>query len=74
MLAQVEATAAADGLCFDSTGQRAGNSEDAHRLLLWAGPRSLALFESMVKAYNCEKVCEQPMAVTMSIRYERFTP
>ena len=39
VLAQVQATAAADGLCFDVVDQRAGNSEDAHRLLLWAGPR-----------------------------------
>jgi len=35
--------------------QRAGNSEDAHRLLLWAGPRQLQLFEQMVRAYNCER-------------------
>ena len=55
VLANVQATAAGDGLCFDSTGQRAGNSEDAHRLLLWAGPRQLQLFEEMVKAYNCER-------------------
>lgn len=59
VLAGVRATAAADGLCFDTEGQRAGNSEDAHRLLLWAGgdgsQRQLELFEAMVKAYNCER-------------------
>merc|ERR1712039_177485 len=38
-------------------GQRAGNSEDAHRLLLWARTfgKEMELFESMVKAYNCEQ-------------------
>lgn len=55
VLAQVRATAAADGMCFDSVDQRAGNSEDAHRLLLWAGPRQLELFEQMVRAYNCDR-------------------
>ena len=35
------------------TGQRAGNSEDAHRLLLWSGG-NLSLFEAMVKSYNEE--------------------
>ena len=55
VLAQVQATAAADGLCFDVTDQRAGNSEDAHRLLLWAGSYQLQLFEQMVRAYNCER-------------------
>ena len=34
VLAQVQAAAAANGLCFDNVDQRAGNSEDAHRLLL----------------------------------------
>lgn len=55
VLAQVCATAADDGMEFNLTGQRAGNSEDAHRLLLWAGPRVLPLFESMGKAYNEEQ-------------------
>jgi predicted DsbA family dithiol-disulfide isomerase len=56
IFAQVKATAMNDGLCFDSTGQRAGNSEDAHRLLLWATPpHRFALFESMMKIYNCER-------------------
>ena len=60
VLAQVEATAASDGLCFDLGDQKAGNSEDAHRLLLWAdreaGPaRAMELFGSMVRAYNCER-------------------
>ena len=36
VMAGVKNAAAADGLCFDLRGQRAGNSEDAHRLLLWA--------------------------------------
>jgi predicted DsbA family dithiol-disulfide isomerase len=60
VLSQVAATAAADGLCFDLEGQRAGNSEDAHRLLLWASDvastaQTIDLFESMVRAYNCER-------------------
>mmetsp|Transcript_75034 Transcript_75034/g.132921 ORF Transcript_75034/g.132921 Transcript_75034/m.132921 type:complete len:271 (-) Transcript_75034:2-814(-) len=57
VFAGISQTAAADRLCFDPTGQRAGNSEDAHRLLLWAGSfgKTLALYESMVKAYNCER-------------------
>lgn len=55
VLAQVKATAAADGLCFDLVDQRAGNSEDAHRLLLWAGSRQLELFKQMVHAYNCDR-------------------
>ena len=59
MLAQVVDTAAEDGLNFDLTGQRAGNSEDAHRLLLWADSvdrnSTLTLFESMVRAYNQER-------------------
>ena len=57
----MKSTAAADGLCFDTTDQRAGNSEDAHRLLLWASgyggaPRAqLALYAAMVEAYNCQR-------------------
>ena len=53
ILANIKATAAADGLRLDLTGQRAGNSEDAHRLLLWSGG-NLSLFEAMVKSYNEE--------------------
>lgn len=50
-------SAAAAGLCMNLDGQRAGNSEDAHRLLLWARRfgKDMELFESMVKAYNCEQ-------------------
>ena len=53
----VKTAAAADGLCFDLRGQRAGNSEDAHRLLLWARAhgKELPLFKAMVEAYNCER-------------------
>ena len=52
--------ALADGLCLDFSGQRAGNSEDAHRLLLWAarmqgGGAWLALLTSMFEKYNCER-------------------
>lgn len=45
------------GICMNLEGQRAGNSEDAHRLLLWARTygKDLELFEHMVKAYNCEQ-------------------
>lgn len=55
VLAQIQDTANAEGLCFDLTGQKAGNSEDAHRLLLWARGRGkeLELFEQLVQAYNC---------------------
>lgn len=52
IMAQVGATAALDGLQFNVHGQRAGNSADAHRLLLWAGARMQSLFEAMAKAYN----------------------
>lgn len=57
VFAGISHTAAADGLCFDGTGQRAGNSEDAHRLLQWAGSfgKSLKLYEKLVYAYNCER-------------------
>lgn len=55
MLAQVEATAAADGLTFNLTNQRAGNSEDAHRLLLWSGTHVMNLSHSMMRAYNEEQ-------------------
>jgi predicted DsbA family dithiol-disulfide isomerase len=45
------------GLCMNLDGQRAGNSEDAHRLLLWSRRfgKEMELFENMVKAYNCEQ-------------------
>ena len=55
VLAQVAATAAEDGLRFNLTDQRAGNSEDAHRLLLWSGCDAPKLFESMTKSYNEEQ-------------------
>jgi predicted DsbA family dithiol-disulfide isomerase len=42
----------ADGLAFDKAGQRFGNSEDAHRLLMWAGTDVLPLFQKMAVAYN----------------------
>jgi predicted DsbA family dithiol-disulfide isomerase len=53
----IQASAAEAGLCMNPEGQRAGNSEDAHRLLLWARTlgKEMELFESMVKAYNCEQ-------------------
>jgi len=53
----IKQAAESDGLRFDITGQRSGNSEDAHRLILWARRfgKELELFESMVKAYNCER-------------------
>jgi predicted DsbA family dithiol-disulfide isomerase len=53
----IKASAAAAGLCMNLEGQRAGNSEDAHRLLLWARSlgKDMELFENMVKAYNCEQ-------------------
>mmetsp|Transcript_139244 Transcript_139244/g.277633 ORF Transcript_139244/g.277633 Transcript_139244/m.277633 type:complete len:218 (+) Transcript_139244:90-743(+) len=53
----IKQAAESAGLCFDTTGQRSGNSEDAHRLILWArrSGKELELFESMVKAYNCER-------------------
>ncbi|CAK0818020.1 unnamed protein product [Prorocentrum cordatum] len=57
MLDGVKESATAAGLCMNLEGQRAGNSEDAHRLLLWAKSfgKDMELFESMVKAYNCEQ-------------------
>lgn len=55
VLAQVVATAAEDGLLFNLTAQRAGNSEDAHRLLLWSGAQTLTLMENMEKIYNEEQ-------------------
>jgi predicted DsbA family dithiol-disulfide isomerase len=53
----IKASAAEAGLCMNLEGQRAGNSEDAHRLLLWGRTlgKEMELFESMVKAYNCEQ-------------------
>jgi len=53
----VKQSAADAGLCMNLDGQRAGNSEDAHRLLLWARSfgKDLELFETMVRAYNCEQ-------------------
>eukprot|EP00746_Dinoflagellata_sp_MGD_P168406 gnl/MRDRNA2_/MRDRNA2_99840_c0_seq1.p1 gnl/MRDRNA2_/MRDRNA2_99840_c0~~gnl/MRDRNA2_/MRDRNA2_99840_c0_seq1.p1 ORF type:complete len:250 (+),score=40.05 gnl/MRDRNA2_/MRDRNA2_99840_c0_seq1:99-848(+) len=57
VIEQVKQNAAADGLCFDPGLQRAGNSEDAHRLLHWARSwnKDLQLFQAMVKAYNCDR-------------------
>ena len=52
VIAQVLATAAEDGMQFNLSSQRAGNSEDAHRLLLWSGPRAMDLFEAMAETYN----------------------
>lgn len=53
----VKQNAASDGLCFNMQGQRAGNSEDAHRLLLWARThgKELELFQRLMQAYNCEQ-------------------
>lgn len=59
--AGIARAAAADGLCFDPEGQLAGNSEDAHRLLLWAndstqphrGQYFEALLEELFLVYNC---------------------
>ena len=61
--AGIARAAAADGLCFDPEGQLAGNSEDAHRLLLWAndkmqahrGDHFEALLEEMFLIYNCAR-------------------
>lgn len=57
VLEGIKQNAANAGLCMNLDGQRAGNSEDAHRLLLWARTygKELELFENMVKAYNCEQ-------------------
>jgi predicted DsbA family dithiol-disulfide isomerase len=52
VLDKVCKTVEADGLSFDMAGQRFGNSEDAHRLLMWAGTDVLPLFQKMVVAYN----------------------
>lgn len=53
----IKRSASDAGLCVNLDGQRAGNSEDAHRLLLWARSfgKEMELFENMVKAYNCEQ-------------------
>lgn len=55
MLARVRASAKEDGLDF-VPGQKAGNTSEAHRLLVWA--RSLGkepeLIEKIYSAYNCE--------------------
>jgi predicted DsbA family dithiol-disulfide isomerase len=55
----IRETAAADGLCLDFESQRAGNSEDAHRLLLWAadkyGTSWLPLMNAMFEQYNCHR-------------------
>ena len=57
--AQIKGAAEDDGLCLDFDGQRAGNSEDAHRLLLWAsathGQRWLPLLEALFRKYNCDR-------------------
>jgi predicted DsbA family dithiol-disulfide isomerase len=57
VLDNIRQAAAADGLRFDLAGQRAGNSEDAHRLLLWARSqgKEMVLFETLMRAYNCER-------------------
>jgi hypothetical protein len=63
--AGITRAAVADGLCFDPEGQLAGNSEDAHRLLLWANDRTQphqgrhfeALLEELFLVYNC--ACQQ---------------
>lgn len=52
VLDKVCKTVEADGLPFSMAGQRFGNSEDAHRLLMWAGTDVLPLFQKMVVAYN----------------------
>lgn len=55
----IRQTAVADGLCLDFESQRAGNSEDAHRLLLWAatehGAQWLPLMGRMFEQYNCRR-------------------
>jgi len=55
----IKQSAADAGICMNLDGQRAGNSEDAHRLLLWArtfgAGKDLEVFLNMVKAYNCEQ-------------------
>jgi len=53
----IKQSAADAGICMNVEGQRSGNSEDAHRLLLWARSlgKDLELFENMVKVYNCEQ-------------------
>jgi len=55
----IKQNAADAGICMNLDGQRAGNSEDAHRLLLWArtfgAGKDLELFQHMVKAYNCDQ-------------------
>merc|ERR1719428_2144978 len=55
----IRTTALADGLCLDFEGQRAGNSEDAHRLLLWAASEGAdawtALARELFVQYNCKR-------------------
>ena len=56
VISQVVETASEDGLVFNLTTQMAGNSEDAHRLMMWAGPKAVTLFEDLAKAYNQEQL------------------
>lgn len=51
MFAQVEATAAADGLAMDFDTVIAANTFDAHRLLHLAGERRDALLEALFRAH-----------------------
>eukprot|EP00746_Dinoflagellata_sp_MGD_P118107 gnl/MRDRNA2_/MRDRNA2_54150_c0_seq2.p1 gnl/MRDRNA2_/MRDRNA2_54150_c0~~gnl/MRDRNA2_/MRDRNA2_54150_c0_seq2.p1 ORF type:complete len:600 (-),score=84.46 gnl/MRDRNA2_/MRDRNA2_54150_c0_seq2:345-2144(-) len=57
LMEKVKQNADTDGRCYDFNNMQAGNSEDAHRLLLWARAwkKELQLFEAMAHAYNCDQ-------------------
>ena len=67
----IKQTALDDDLCFDFEQQRAGNSEDAHRLLMWAarkhgGPGWSSLILQMFEQYNCHRGWLGSTAVLMT--------
>ena len=57
--AHIQQAGREDGLHLDFQGQRAGNSEDAHRLLVWAahehGPEWLSLITQLFESYNTKR-------------------
>ena len=69
---QMEARAAADGLTFDLTGLRSGNTRDAHRLLHLAKARELQpeLAERLHRAYFTEKTSIFDHATLTSLAVE----
>ena len=78
-LDDIKRTAAeADGLILNFKGQRAGNSEDAHRLLLWTEVHHPALWPGLAKTlftyYNQQKMWIGDLNVLLAAAQEAGLP